>query len=240
MEEKYSAASRYDFVCKMLQEHILGKERLAQAVSTAQRRLSTDRLSILELGCGTGLATEQLLKRVSRVQVLAIDDDAVRCYVAQDRIRIYKSDNAVEIRVADVMEYLEMSIQQGNFWDIVVSAFTFHNWTRTYRELVLKKIKQVLIPGGLFLNVDYYAPGGLWNAFAFIAHIKVLCFALIPCGEIKECIRWICHTIHDFATVRIMEEKANVHFLYRIGFNEIVVERFGPFEALVTAVKKGQ
>ncbi len=107
---------------------------------------------VLELGCGTGLTTEKIMKHVPNCHLVAIDSSRRMIIEARKRVR---SKNITWMHT-DATEYVCKAI--SNNYDAVVSAFMIHNLTPEQRRMLFKGICNVVrIRGGWFINADKYA-----------------------------------------------------------------------------------
>jgi len=103
-----------------------------------------DGMVVLEIGCGQGVGTEDLLERFGARKVIAIDLDDAALRRASRRLARYGEDR-VSIRFGDAasLEFTDDS------FDAVVDLAALHHvpdWQRAVRE-----IARVLRPGGRFL-----------------------------------------------------------------------------------------
>lgn len=127
---------------------------------------------ILEIGCGTGEFSRLLAPRAEKV--LAIDLSPQMIRLAQDRSRLYPNIDFVE---ADVMAYQFADDQ----FDCIATLTTLHHLPT---ELVLKKIKAALKPGGVFVCLDLYQRSNLIDLFFdATAYPANLWFRLIKTGR---------------------------------------------------------
>jgi trans-aconitate methyltransferase len=108
--------------------------------------------SILDLGCGTGLITRELAKRVPYGHVVGIDNSSSMLEAAERN----KTAN-MDLKLRDINEI----VFDGEF-DIVFSNAALH-WLRDHEKL-LEKIYHALKPGG-FMRVQF---GGEGNISTFI------------------------------------------------------------------------
>lgn len=109
-------------------------------------------LDVVELGCGTGFTTDQLLRSYPLVHVTAIDNESV---MIEQATALFVDDSRVAFQVNDVLAALQ-SMSDGSV-DAVVSAYVLHNLQPAMREAVVAEAVRVLRPGGLFINGDKYA-----------------------------------------------------------------------------------
>ncbi len=96
---------------------------------------------ILEIGCGTGLLTEQLRERFPRAEVHALDIAPAMVAHARER---WHGAARVRWHVADVRRY-----QPAGHFDLVVSSCALH-WVEPLAP-VLRKILRWLKPRGRFV-----------------------------------------------------------------------------------------
>ncbi len=109
-------------------------------------------VKILDLGCGTGLEIEYILKRTPNAQLLGID-------LAGDMLEsLLKKYQAV----LDQIELINGSYFDYDFgrnrWDYVVASATMHHWLPERKLPLYKRIHDSLKPGGKFINDDYLVP----------------------------------------------------------------------------------
>jgi trans-aconitate 2-methyltransferase len=92
--------------------------------------------TVLDAGCGTGRVTAELVKRVPRGRVIAVDGSPAMAERARAAL-----GPRVEVRVADLRE---LSVPEPV--DVVFSTATFH-WIPDH-ELLFERLHAALRPGG--------------------------------------------------------------------------------------------
>ncbi|HEX9817250.1 MAG TPA: methyltransferase domain-containing protein [Candidatus Thermoplasmatota archaeon] len=97
---------------------------------------------VLDAGCGTGLVTEELVKRVPNGHVVAVDNDPMMVEKAVPRLGRYSG--RVEALAADVLALPSI----GPF-DVIFSNAVFH-WVQDHDKLFLELFRH-LKPGGELL-----------------------------------------------------------------------------------------
>ncbi len=140
------AAAVYDLVQPIV---TLGQEgRLNKWV--ACRLPLGDEMSVLDVGCGTGLLTEEIAKRHESCTVEGIDASKPMIRVAiRKRSRAnctYKQALAEELPYPD------------NSFDIVTSALFFHHVDRALKRRCLDEIYRTLKPSGRLVIADMDKP----------------------------------------------------------------------------------
>ena len=172
---------------------------------------------VLELGCGTGLTTEKIMKRVPNCDLVAIDSSRRMITEARKRVR---SKNITWI-LTDAVEYVCTAM--SNHYDAVVSAFMIHNLTPEQRRALLKGICNVVrIGGGWFINADKYARNNEAKHLADLAD-QLLHFDVFnddPAYRLK----WTVHYLLD-EKIRFTE-KEQVDLLQEVDILNRVTCRF--------------
>lgn len=110
--------------------------------ATVLERLPLDGAeTVLDAGCGTGRVTEQLLARLPRGHVVALDGSPAM--IEEARRRLAAHDGRVDFVVADLARPFEVP---GGRVDAILSTATFH-WV-TDHDALFRNLATVLRPGG--------------------------------------------------------------------------------------------
>lgn len=117
-----------------------------------QFEINSEPLKILDLGCGTGLEIEYILKRTPNAQFLGID-------LAGDMLEsLRKKYQAVSDQIQLINgSYFDYDFGRNRF-DYVVASATMHHWLPERKLPLYKRILASLKPGGKFINDDYLVP----------------------------------------------------------------------------------
>jgi len=127
-----------------------GRGEALALIATLAATCSSPRPSFLDLGCGHGDVTAELLKVRPGASVTMVDfsDEMLRRarerFVDNDRVSILKQDLNRGIPGA----------LAGSRFDAAVSCFAFHHIERENRAMLYGQIRGVLGPDGLFINGD--------------------------------------------------------------------------------------
>ena len=97
---------------------------------------------VLDAGCGTGIVTEELVKRVPKGRVVAVDNDPMMVEKATPRLGRYS--DRVEVLAADVL-----ALPDVGMFDVIFSNAVFH-WVQDHDKLFLELFRH-LKPGGELL-----------------------------------------------------------------------------------------
>ena len=102
---------------------------------------------ILDLGAGTGLLAELILRRVAGAQLTLLD--LSEAMLAHARARFADAAAPVDIRVGD-----HASADLGGPWDAIVSALSIHHLPDAEKRRLYGRAFAALAPGGVFVNAD--------------------------------------------------------------------------------------
>jgi ubiquinone/menaquinone biosynthesis C-methylase UbiE len=129
-------------------------------------------LQILEIGCGTGQFSRLLAARAERVLALDLSPQMIR--LARERSRLYPN---IDFVTADVLT----SQLPDNQFDCIATLTTIHHLPI---EPILRKIREALKPGGVFVCLDLYQRSSLKELlFDCVAYSADLFLRLINTGR---------------------------------------------------------
>jgi tRNA (cmo5U34)-methyltransferase len=113
--------------------------------------ITSQPLSILDLGCGTGLELDFVFRRVPDARITAVD-------VSPDmlaRLETKLSDSPHRPQVSIVRgSYLTMAFPERSF-DHAISVQTMHHFTPDVKRGLYSRIARALKPGGAYIEGDY-------------------------------------------------------------------------------------
>ncbi len=109
------------------------------------------KLNALDLGIGTGFATQKFLEKFPHAHVIGLDGAASMMELAQSRLHDVLS--SVEFVVGDFKD-LEKLFTKTSSFDVIFTAFALHHLTIQEKEEILKVVHSLLKPGGWFINED--------------------------------------------------------------------------------------
>lgn len=152
-----SAPERYDAGMRVI---TLGRvDRLRTALADAAA--AAPGAHVLEIGCGTGALTEQLLDRGARIT--AIDQNPELLEQARERLRDVPVERVELIeRTASEID----ALPEAGF-DAVAASLSLSEMSRGERRFVLEQARKRLAEGGVLVIGDELRPRHLW---ARIAH----------------------------------------------------------------------
>ena len=113
-------------------------------------------LQAIELGIGTGYFTERFLNNFPNSRVLGIDGAQAMIELAKARLTSLAA--RVEFVIGDFRNLRELAPGAGTI-DIVFSAYALHHLSRPDKKTVLRRVVELLVPGGWFVNADLIVAG---------------------------------------------------------------------------------
>ena len=105
----------------------------------------------LDLGCGTGFLSDQLLNAYPFISVVALDGALEMIKSAKERLA--RHHGHVAFMVTDFRDLPKMTETLGMF-DIIVSSYGLHHLDQAEKLTTLMTCKSMLNPGGWFFNLD--------------------------------------------------------------------------------------
>jgi tRNA (cmo5U34)-methyltransferase len=199
---------------------------------------TTDNLSIVELGGGTGITTLSLLTASDKFNILSVDNEPVMQEQAKKHLHKWVEEGKLIFCSDDALTALKKITSDSV--DIVASAYTLHNFLNTYREEVIQEIFRILKPGGQFINGDRYGLDDISKHTRIIQeevgnYFKVL----TQLGKLDVLEHWIVHLFSDESENHVMRESVALAQLRDTGFTDIALTHRNEVNALVTAIKPG-
>ncbi|MGI9213988.1 MAG: class I SAM-dependent methyltransferase [Methylococcaceae bacterium] len=192
-------------------------------------------LRVLEIGCGTGITTLNLLARPD-VDITSVDNAPAMLHQARHYLADYLTWQRVQLIENDALSFL--SQQADNSVEVVASAYTLHNFLNPYRDLVLAEILRVLKPGGLFINGDRYAlDDSLMHLHTIQEEARhyFKTFTAMNRADLLE--HWIIHLFSDESPDHIMRLNTALTTMEDLGFDRIQVHYREGVNTLVSATK---
>lgn len=137
------------FACRvdLYDEHMInevegckeGYEKIAEYVPEGCRKL-------LDLGCGTGLELEGILRKLPDLSVTGID----LCQNMLDKLKQKYPSESIKLICGD---YFTEKFAEG--FDCVVSFQTMHHFSKEEKARLYRKIYEALTDNGVYIECDY-------------------------------------------------------------------------------------
>lgn len=100
---------------------------------------------ILDIGAGTGLFSSFILKRYPLARITLIDLSSEMLDIARER---FKGRNFTYI-TDDYTQH-----EYSGAFDLIISSLSIHHLSAPAKENLYKKVHDLLVPGGVFINAD--------------------------------------------------------------------------------------
>ena len=107
---------------------------------------------VLDVGGGTGIFTEYLLRRYPQARVTLIDFSAKMLELAEKKFKDFPN-------VTMVCDYYRGHDYAGETYDVIISALSIHHFEDGGKRAVYEKMHGLLNPGGEFINADEVSGG---------------------------------------------------------------------------------
>jgi ubiquinone/menaquinone biosynthesis C-methylase UbiE len=196
----------------------------------------TEKLSIVELGGGTGITTLALLNASENTQILSIDNEPVMQNQAKKNLNAWVEKGQLSFSTNDALTALKNL--PDNSVDVIASAYTLHNFLNTYRADVVIELFRVLKSGGQFINGDRYALDDIsQHTRATQAEVAEYFRILIAEKKLDLLQHWIIHLFNDESENHVMRETVALEQLRNAGFSAVNLTNRVEVNALVTATK---
>lgn len=193
-------------------------------------------LSVVELGGGTGITTLSILSADERLTVLSVDNEPTMQNQAKQNLRQWVDAGRLAFSGNDALTALQALATESV--DLVVSAYTLHNFQADYRKQVIQEMFRVLKPGGRFINGDRYALDDI-SAHTRSTQKELGGYFKVLTGinrlDLLE--NWTIHLFNDESENHIMRETIALRQLADAGFKQIELKLRLEVNALVSAVK---
>lgn len=114
-------------------------------------------VSVLDLGCGTGLELEEYFKINSTVKITGIDLSVGMLNALREKF----TDKEITLIQGS---YFDVPFGESKF-DAAVSVESLHHFTKEEKIPLYKKLYSALKDGGYFILTDYFAPDDEYETF---------------------------------------------------------------------------
>jgi len=106
-------------------------------------------LQILDIGCGTGLELDEILRKVPNAVVTGLDVSVGML----SRLRAAYADRSERLILVQG-SYLEVPLVES-VYDYVVAVMTLHHLLPAQKRDLYRRIRRSLVPGGVYIHGDW-------------------------------------------------------------------------------------
>ncbi len=199
--------------------HLGEMDRVVADVIRQYATTSGGRLRALEIGCGSGRATEKILATRTDIHLTAIDNEPAMIGQARQNLQAAVDRQQLAFVESDALTYLK-SAGAGVF-DMVVSVLALHNFQRPYRDDVLGEIRRVLKPRGVFVNADKYVPDDPDEFLRALAgHFTPFLDAFGAAGRMDLLREVMLHEFGDLSPERISKADESLRRMAALGYRD--------------------
>lgn len=194
------------------------------------------KLSVLELGGGTGITSLSILLADEAIHVLSVDSEPKMQNQAKQSLKKWSDTGRLTFDGRDALSVLKGL--ESNSIDILASAYTLHNFLDSYRAEVIQEIYRVLKAGGLFVNGDRYGLDDVSTHTRMIQQeVSGYFKALIAVNKLDVLEHWIVHLFSDESENHVMRESFSLQQLADVGFVDVNLTHRYEVNALVSGLK---
>lgn len=207
MSELEEMSSFFDRRVDNYEKHMLESVTDSNEFYTETARLVPKRedLNLLDLGCGTGLELDEILKLNPTINVTGIDLSSKML----ERLKSKNIDKADQLTLING-SYFDVDFGMEKF-DSALSVQTMHRFTHEQKVTLYKKIYYCLSSDGFYIETDYIANSQKDEDF-FFAESRRLRLEL-----------GLNHGFYHFDTPCTVENQTKL--LKSAGFNEVNLHR---------------
>ncbi len=143
----YIAGGNYDDIAELSLPHYReGHAIIGQILREGYRHATT----ALDLGTGSGVTAETVLRSVPGAQVTCVD--AFEEMLGLAKRSLAGSTERVSFAQADALNYVERCDRS---FDVITSAFCLHHLDANEKQRLFAALINILAPGGVFLMLDH-------------------------------------------------------------------------------------
>jgi len=141
-----------DYYKKVIDFIIPGRRDILDIIARIATEFKKDNLKVLDIGCGHGDVTAEILKHNGDAAVTLLDYSDEMIKSSKDR---FKDNNKVRILQCDLNKGLPVAFSNEHF-DVVVSCFAIHHIDYENRVKLYDNINKVLHENSFFINGDMF------------------------------------------------------------------------------------
>ena len=226
-------AKNYFLIPKVYGNYISFQKKIAHEIGGFSGK--REYLNILEIGAGTGITTKIINEARANIHLTSIDIDPKMVKYCKATFK-YKS--TLKFFNSDALKFIKS--RDNNEFDIVVSAFTIHNFKLNYRIKLYEEIYKVLKKNGVFLNADKYVSDNPNKRIAALKYrVGKYIDVLFRRGEYDVLQYWINEYIRDLKPEYAMIVAKERRIMIEKGFKNLnyIIKNENKMMAIIRASK---
>jgi SAM-dependent methyltransferase len=191
------------------------EERITAMLDVVDAVADNPEPRLLDLAGGTGTITLRALARFPRLRATVVDLDPVLLTIAESTLlerALDPADGRVGVTAADLNDPTWAETLPHKPYDAVLTATALH-WLAPERLTVLvKEIRDVLRPGGVFINADHLTDDALpVLTERLVARSSARREALVAAGAALSWESWWQRAAADPALAPLLEKRAQIY-----------------------------
>ncbi|MDD3053793.1 MAG: class I SAM-dependent methyltransferase [Endomicrobiaceae bacterium] len=211
-----------NIIIKIIPYYIEMIDALLSAISFDK----TQKINVLDLGCGTGNLSKRILDKYTNANIVCVDISQNMINIARQKLADYKN---VEFVVGDIEE-----IEFKDKYDLVVSSLVLHHLvTDDRKKNFYKRIFNMLNENGIFVNADVVI-----GTSKFLQDINIsswIKYMQKSCSDEEIFSKWLKAYEQEDRPSKLIHQ---IEWLKEIGFHNVdIIWKYYNF-AVFTGIKK--
>lgn len=186
---------------------------------------------VLEIGVGEGDLTKYVLKNNPGINIDCLDISKEMIEICRKNLTSYtdeitnnKDNNKTKIKINTKIKYITedalVYLQKNeDMYDVILSAWTIHNFVQKDKNAVFRAIYSSLRKGGKMLIMDKFYPDSKKEQ-KILLDLQLSRYRYLD-KKLRSVI--VRHEQQDLSKNYLMEESSSINLLQRIGFKNIKI-----------------
>lgn len=177
----------------------------------------------LDLGCGDGVLGGALLSRYPEAQGFFLDFSVTMIEAAQKKVSPISRHAVFKVQDYGHPAWTD-AVKDYSPFDVIISGFSIHHQPDERKKEIYRQIFDLLVPGGLFLNLEHVASATPWIQTVFDDYfVEALCRYHQTRGTPKTPEQITSEYYHrpDKAANILAPVEAQCQWLRQIGFQHV-------------------
>jgi tRNA (cmo5U34)-methyltransferase len=145
---RWTRASFVERYLRAAEVIVVERRRMARLLRSLYMRCTERRGRILDLGCGDGFLTHELLRADPSARATLVDASEEMLRRARERLAGFEGTTFIR---ASFDELQKLELPRFNF---AVSSMALHHLTKSEKKGLLRHLRSLIRAGGYFVNID--------------------------------------------------------------------------------------